>query len=147
MFRCQIIVLWGGQTCCAPTADGHAGPLQNMCFTMFQPLGHQKHHVFPSFQQSPIPPTIDSHSGTLQNMCPMMFQPLHHQKHRVFQSFRSPMPPSIDSLSTVVVWAWPTRIKNNKKIDAVPPHAQAHTQCPGQYNIAKFAKFWQLVCS
>ena len=63
--------------------------LQNMCFTMFQPLGHQKHHVFPSFQQSPIPPTIDSHSGPLQNTCFTMFEPLGHQKLRVFRSLGS----------------------------------------------------------
>ena len=35
--------------CAALAADGHVGPLQNTCFTMLKPLGHQKHRVFQSF--------------------------------------------------------------------------------------------------
>ena len=50
MFGCQIVVLRGSQTRRALTTDGHAGSLQNTCFTMFQPLGHEKRHVFQSLR-------------------------------------------------------------------------------------------------
>ena len=36
------------RACRALAADGHAGPLQNTCFTMFQHLDHRKRSVFRS---------------------------------------------------------------------------------------------------
>ena len=48
MFRCQIVVLRGFQRPRALAADGHSGPLQNTCFTMFKPLDHQKRRVLQS---------------------------------------------------------------------------------------------------
>ena len=35
----------------ALAADGHAGSLQDTCFTMFESLGHQKRGVFPSLRR------------------------------------------------------------------------------------------------
>ena len=46
MFQYQMCVLPAPQGPRALAANGHSGPLQNMCFTMFEPLGHEKYCVF-----------------------------------------------------------------------------------------------------